>query len=640
MRLVILFFVICVGFYIIHVKSEVTFIDGEAKIVEVITYDDYQKLTIRYHFIKYHVYNEGVSYEIGDVIYIQGDVIRYMHQSIPFGFDFYEYYLSNQIFGKIKIDEMHLIKHRLGFYSLREKIKNQVSHTMVLSMIFNEKSSDDEIQNQFKSLDLFFLVQVSGIHLFIFVSMIKKILFYLDVSKQHTNLFIILFYLIVLYLSMFDLSVVRISLAFLILQMDKTHELSMLSIDRLSLVFVIMICMNPHLYYSYSLLMMMLILYSIELIGPLFNQERSLIRRYLMSLLIMVVLLPFTNHISLLYILIAPLFMVFMSVIVYPISWLVCIKPSMVMIYDPILHVLNDLLSRLISNNITISYHHLESYEMIGLYMSLIFLIYSKTLISFVKRSFLFLFILMIPTLMYVGISQDALYMIDVGQGDGFLIKLDNQYIVVDCFKNTKNLIENLGIDHIDYLILTHSDEDHTLEAADLINDLDVSHIILNAYDQNYQSYQGHILRVKAGDTIKLKNQTINFYNPIKDYQDVNNNSLVFKIHIGTYDFLMTGDIESIAEETMVQKYHHMLKSDVLKVAHHGSDTSSSLIFLETVDPKIALISVAKNNQFGFPSSQTIQRLKDLNILIYRSDDCGTVIYKYQFNHQKWVTYL
>ncbi len=640
LRLMILFFMICIGFYIVHVKSEVTLVDGEAKVVEMMTYDDYQKLTIRYHFIKYHVYSQGAIYKIGDVIYIKGEVINYRHQSVPYGFDFYEYYISNQIFGKIETNEIHLIKHHFGFYSLREKIKNHVSDTMVLSLIFNEKSSDDEIQNQFKSLDLLFLVQVSGIHLFIFVKMIKKILFYLDVSKQNTSLLITMFYLIVLYLSKFDLSVIRLSLAFVILQFDKTHELNMLSIDRLSLVFIIMICIDPHLYYSYSFLLMILILYSIELIGPLFNQERSLIRRYLISLLIMVVLLPFNNHLSLLYLLIAPLVMVMMSTIVYPLTWLVFIQPSIAVIYDPIMHMLNDLLNRLVSNNITISYHHLEWYEIICLYASLVFLIYSKTFISFVKRSFIYLLILMIPTLMYVGISQDALYMIDVGQGDGFLIKLDHQYIIVDCFKNTKNLVENLGIHHIDYLILTHSDEDHTLEAQDLIDHFDVSHIILNAYDRNYESYQGHISRIKAGDFIELENQTIHFYNPIRDYQDANNNSLVFKIHIGNYDFLMTGDIEKVAEEAMVEKYHYMLKSDVLKIAHHGSDTSSSLLFLKTVDPQIALISVGKNNQFGFPSNQTIQRLMDLNILIYRSDDDGTVIYKYQFNHQKWVTYL
>jgi competence protein ComEC len=108
----------------------------------------------------------------------------------------------------------------------------------------------------------------------------------------------------------------------------------------------------------------------------------------------------------------------------------------------------------------------------------------------------------------------------------------------------------------------------------------------------------------------------------------LNNNSLVCKLVYKNFSCLFTGDIEEIAEKSILKKYENnlkILKSDIIKVAHHGSKTSSTEEFLETVSPKIALVGVGKNNKFGHPNDDVIERLKSLNCKVYRTDECGEV---------------
>ena len=115
--------------------------------------------------------------------------------------------------------------------------------------------------------------------------------------------------------------------------------------------------------------------------------------------------------------------------------------------------------------------------------------------------------------------------------------------------------------------------------------------------------------------------------NMISD-NSINNNSLVCKLNYKNYSMLFTGDIEAIAEKAILKKYSknlNILKSDILKVAHHGSKTSSITEFIEKIKPKYAIIGVGEDNKFGHPSDNTIQNLEKANIRIYRTDKMGEI---------------
>ena len=154
-----------------------------------------------------------------------------------------------------------------------------------------------------------------------------------------------------------------------------------------------------------------------------------------------------------------------------------------------------------------------------------------------------------------------------------------------------------------------------------------------------------NLIVVSKGDVLKIEN---NLYfdiiwpdksNLIAD-NSINNNSLVCKLNYKEFSMLFTGDIEKIAEEKILLEYkdnQNILNSTVLKVAHHGSDTSSIEEFIEAVKPKVALIGVGKNNKFGHPNIDVINRLKDIGSRIFRTDENGEIIISVDMKFSKYI---
>lgn len=158
---------------------------------------------------------------------------------------------------------------------------------------------------------------------------------------------------------------------------------------------------------------------------------------------------------------------------------------------------------------------------------------------------------------------------------------------------------------------------------------------------ENYEEFQRiintkkiNIHIVEAGNKIRIDN-SLYFYvlwptntNMISD-NAINNNSLVCKLIYKNFSMLFTGDIEEIAEKAILSKYVNkteLLNADILKVAHHGSKTSSIKEFINTVSPKYAVIGVGKDNKFGHPSEKTLETLNDKNVKIYRTDISGEIM--------------
>ena len=245
---------------------------------------------------------------------------------------------------------------------------------------------------------------------------------------------------------------------------------------------------------------------------------------------------------------------------------------------------------------------------------------------------------------------------IDVGQGDATLITTNyNKKILIDGggseFGSTfdigeKTLLPYLlkkKIHKLDYIIISHFDSDHVGGLFTIIEELNVDNIIIGKQFEDSENYQEFIKLIKdkkiklytveAGQQINIcRDTSIDVLWPttseiIKD-NILNNNSLVCKITYKEMSVLFTGDIEEIAEESILNKYESnlkILKSDIMKVAHHGSKTSSKLELLKYVKPKIALIGVGKNNKFGHPSANTLKNLKEIGCEIFRTDNSGEI---------------
>lgn len=255
------------------------------------------------------------------------------------------------------------------------------------------------------------------------------------------------------------------------------------------------------------------------------------------------------------------------------------------------------------------------------------------------------------------------IYLVDVGQGDCIIIQTKNKNIIIDSGEGNsdnkydygKNVVFNhllkIGITKIDYMIYSHMDSDHAGGLMYILENMNVENVLIGIQAEASENLDTllNILKekkdtklsiLKSGDKINLdKCCYIDVLWPVEkeliQENTLNNNSLVFKFFYNDFSILFTGDIEEIAERKIIEKYGEFLKSDVLKVAHHGSKSSTIILFLEYVNPKIALIGVGKDNKFNHPSDIVIKRLNNINCKIYRTDLNGEVIFKINSNKIK-----
>mgnify|MGYP006285609629 CR=1 FL=1 len=238
-----------------------------------------------------------------------------------------------------------------------------------------------------------------------------------------------------------------------------------------------------------------------------------------------------------------------------------------------------------------------------------------------------------------------AVHFIDVGQGDAILIQLPTQEtMLIDAGPNDSGLtvtkyLRNLEIEKIDYLLGTHPHADHIGGLDYIINNFKIDKIYMPNVSHTTNTFRDVLLAVKnknkkiKGSTAGLEivsqpklNLKVSLLSPEgKDYENLNNYSLVTKINFQDTSFLLTGDIEKKVEYDLINS-NAPLEADLLQIPHHGSDSSSSNLFLYKVKPKYGVISVGQDNPFNHPNSRIINRLEKHGINIYRTDQQNTII--------------
>ena len=290
------------------------------------------------------------------------------------------------------------------------------------------------------------------------------------------------------------------------------------------------------------------------------------------------------------------------------------------------------------------------------LYLIAAVIIFSASISIFSDSSLMFwqdVFNYISPTKEVVAYSEEgrelaeekmSVHIIDVGKADSIYINSGDKNILVDAgdIDTSNKVLEYLkkrDVKKLDLVVVSHPHKDHIGGMRDIINEIQIERFMMPEVPDDIiptgKTYESMLLALDknnikvdkpiCGDSFKIGDMELNILSPSKQYDKLNNNSIVIKLKYGNKSFLLTGDAEKEAENDIIRSGYD-LKADVLKVGHHGSKTSSTQNFLNAVSPKYAAISVGENNK-NLPRYSVVSRIEQSNIKIFRTDINGDIVF-------------
>lgn len=571
---------------------------------------------------KYLIYNDDFEFYKNSELYIEG----YLERIDNTYNDFYKYLNKQGIIYRINYNKLDIINNS---NSLNEKIINKLlskkkeSTKSILKLIlFNVKEENNkEFYNTFSIYSLTYLIAVSGFHIRILLAFFKKLF-----KKEFIGYSFVVFYL---YLLDFSVSSYRAFLYYIFKKINKKLDFDLSNNDLLSLIGSVFIFINPSIMFSYSFIFSFLTTFVLE-IFLLYPKSKILISFYIYLVNIPLILLSnYKLNISTL---------LFSSILSLPVSFLYLFSfiylflDKFYILYEIVIKLFLKAFSLLNKFNLVLIFGKPSSILIILYYLFLLCYFIFKERKA--KQKFIYLFLcfnLLIyqyfkPILNY----NEQLYFINVNQGDctAFFIPHSKSVVLVDTGGNkykdiaTSEVIpflESKGINKISKVIITHDDYDHNGALNSLIKNFKVDEVIDNSL----------IKEINIGNEI--------FRNLNVSEKRDNDGSIVLLGEYAGYKILLMGDASKKVEKSIVNGIKNV---DIIKVGHHGSNTSSDLEFLKNINGKIAIISVGVNNSYGHPSEETLNNLEEANYYIFRTDENNDIGFGKNIFNIRFIDYF
>ena len=618
-----------------------------------------EKLVGSYYFKddEYKFFKEKVN--IGSSVSIKGKLVSPKNNTVPYLFNYKKYLYNKRVYYTLKIDNIKILKENSNpFIKLKNKVIKHVNSykdsTYLYAFILGKTELiSDEVLTSYRENGISHLFALSGLHVSIFSSILLFILKKLRFKEILNYVLIFIFLLLFSFITGFSPSILRATLLFFLLSINKVFYLNIRTLDILYLVFIILVIINPFIIYNLSFILSFTAAFFLIFSSDLLKGKNYFVSLFKVSLLSYFASLPLSiyyfGYTNLLGTILNLVFVPLVSFVVFPLTLLTFIISKFYSILNITTNLLESL-SLLFNKFKIIIYFPRINLIFVFIYLSILMLY-----IKFKKKICLYLIIVL---LIFFKIrpymdNNTYIYYIDVGQGDSILVVTPhlNKTILIDTGgivsfnENYKsNIVKNktipffrrIGINKVDYLFLTHGDYDHAGEASELLSNFCVKKVFINKGNINNiekKINNKEVLRLKnfVIDNIKVNSLNNNVFN------NENDDSTILLFNIYDYKFLFMGDASIKTEEYLLNNYI-LPNVDILKVGHHGSYTSTSTDFINVIKPKYSVISVGENNMYKHPNKSVLDILD--NTKLFRTDVDGTIEVKISKKGYKIKTYV
>lgn len=579
---------------------------------------------------KYYLSDKEGSFSLFDFIHIEGYAQKISITHYESIFNFRDYLKTKGVFYEFKRKSSSVyfqnpisnvpLKNYL-FQSLSEDGRIFISALLCGDSISNLSNSKD-----FDELGILSAISLSGFHISFLFSSIQ--FFLKEEQKKKFCYFEFPFLFLLLFLSGWKYSIRRIFLMHLLSFLNQKKKWNLLYIDRVSIVAFLLLFFEPYsllngaFYYPFPLLFFLALF-----------QEKGKKEKKSFPILIFLFFLPYRMTQSPRFHFLSPLLSLFFipfSHALFLSSFLLFLVPQFGIVLDKILLGLFFLMEKIasvpfyaVNGEPSILFFVLYYFFFIG-----IFLFRQYHFDKYRKVCMLSLSIVFLSSFLPDMLPHNSITFLDVGQGDSTLVRYKNYNFLIDTGGNVKidlaeecliPYLEKKKIRKLDMVIITHSDYDHNGALESLKNHFRV--------ECTYTQDDFLLMENNTLDFHGLAIRDYNLYGSYGDSSDNNLNSGVYQFTIKKKSFLIMGDAPKEIEYKII-KNHPELRCDVIKIGHHGSNTSSSKEFLSQVSPSLAIISCGENNRYKHPHKETISTLESLNIPYVRTDEVGTYTYR------------
>ena len=621
------------------------------------------------------------SMKYGDSLYIEGEFKQPEEARNYKGYNYKQYLKTKKIIGTVELEKVKILKSSNGsfIHNIQKYIRDTINGTLtdeegnlLLAILLGDKDKlSEDIQESFNTSNLSHMLAVSGAHVSYIILGLTYVLQNSIIGKKNGKIVCIIFLLAFMAITNFTPSVTRACIMAILTLFSSIIYRKSDVYTNISVAALITLIFNPYglldlgfqLSYGGTIGIIIFIkrIQEKKSNSKVINyiKQMALVSIYANIIIIPIMMYHF-NTVSFTFIIsnimaspilgiivITGFLFIIASITVKPLTRLIAI------FIKPILSILikiSQICSKLPFSNILVVTPYM--FNVISYYAIILYCIKSKKNNKCKIIICLLIVLILINFIIYIFPQKLRIFFIDVGQGDSTLIITPDKKTVLidgggsDSFDVGKKVLLPYLLDRrilkIDYVLISHFDTDHCGGILTIMEKVKVKNIIISEqaeHSENYERFKKlmihkkiRLIEVKKGDKIKIgRYSEFKILFPtsrLLSENPLNNNSIVAQFNYNNFKMLFTGDIEKLAEQQILKAEKAEIRADILKVAHHGSKTSSIPEFIKAVKPKIALIGVGKNNTFGHPNQQTIKNLENIKCRIYRTDLQGEIIIK------------